>query len=339
MSELIQKLKDRFGVAKLAVGGFVILIVVAVFVEYFAGGMGGDHYRVDLMEAREESMVAPTMSGGGFSGKIVLRGAYDGDMAQNTIVIPSPGPWPGAPASTPVVPIVDRKIIKNGSLDLLVKQAESATRSISAIAARLDGFTDASNVYEVSDGIKAASVTIRVPADNFNKAFDEIKKLAVKVRYENTSAQDVTAIFTDLDAQLKNYRAEEEQYQEIMKRAVKIEDVLNVASRLADVRGRIERLQGELNLLSRQISMSTISVSLTSEAEVEVFGIVWRPLTVLKQAAKNALSDLAGFVDYLIAGIVRLPVFLLKLAVFVGIIFVLWQIVVRLSVRYFERKK
>ncbi|MFA6552542.1 MAG: DUF4349 domain-containing protein, partial [Candidatus Paceibacterota bacterium] len=112
----------------------------------------------------------------------------------------------------------------------------------------------------------------------------------------------------------------------IMSRAVKIQDVLDVSSRLADVRGRIERTQGQMNYLSRQVAMSTITVSLTSQAEVEVFGIVWRPLTVLKQAAQNLIADLAGFVDYLVYLLFKLPILILRLALFVFILWAIWKL-------------
>lgn len=255
------------------------------------------------------------------------------------VATPSVSPMPpiyDTPASSATVP-ADKKIIRNGSLNLLVKGAETASSEISKIAEANDGFVENSNIYEVSEGVKSGSISIRVPSKNFNTVMEAIKAIAVKVTNENVSSNDVTAQYVDLEAQVKNYRAEEKQYQEIMARAVKIEDILNVASRLADVRGRIERTEGQLNYLSRQVDMSTINVSLTAEPEVKVFGIVWRPLTVLKQAFKSMLTELTGFIDWLIRFIFMIPVYILRIAVIAIVICVLWKIILIVKRKMFPQ--
>lgn len=283
-----------------------LLAVLIVFAVLFSGG------------AMKQSRVT--------SGSVFTNDGYYAEEASLDSVSRMKAPtYGGAPASTPSLP-ADKKIIKNGSLSLLVKNADESIANISAIAGQNGGFVENSSVYEASEGVKSGSVTVRVPSSGFDQTMSAIKDLAVKVKNENTNSRDVTAEYIDLEAQIKNYQAEERQYQAIMDRAVKIEDVLNVASRLADVRGRIERTQGQLNYLSRQVDMSTISVSLTAEPEVKVFGIVWRPLTVLKQSAKSLLADLAGFVDWAIKFVFKIPVYLLRLAVAVVIVWALWRI-------------
>jgi len=246
-------------------------------------------------------------------------------------IAPMPPSYNPNPA-TPELPS-DKKIIKNGSLNLLVKSADSAATLIESIAVSNGGFIQNSDIREVSEGVKSGSVSVRIPSANFTVVMEAIKKIAVKVNWESVNSSDVTAQYVDLEAQLKNYRAEEKQYQDIMVRAVKIDEILNVASRLSDVRGRIERTEGQLNSLSRQVSMSVISVNLTAEPEVKVFGIVWRPLTVVKQAFKSMLTDLAGFVDWLIMFVFKVPVYILRLAVAVLIAFALWRVIV-----WFKRK-
>jgi hypothetical protein len=224
-------------------------------------------------------------------------------------------------ASTPALPF-DKKIIKNGSLNLIVNNTEESILKINDIAKSFEGFLENSNVYEVSDGVKSGNITVRVPSKNFTSAMEAFKKVAVKVSNESVSSNDVTAQYVDLEAEVKNYKAEEIQYREIMSKAVKIEDVLNVSAKLAEVRGKIDRTQAQINYLSRQVEMSTISLSLTGESEVKIFGIVWRPFTVLKQSIRNLFADLANLADWIIGFIFRLPVLIIKLVLFVLVIFV-----------------
>lgn len=244
------------------------------------------------------------------------------------------------PVSTRVVEgeLTQRKVIKTGSLSLLVKKAEDVAGQIRELAARLGGFIADSRIYEVSANVKSGSVVIRVPADRFDEALDGVKKLAVKVERENVSASDVTEQFIDLEAQLKNLRAEEAQYLEIMKRAYTIEDTLKVSERLSSVRGRIEQIQGQLQYLSRQIDMATITVSLTAEADLEVFGLRWRPLFVVKQALRDMLSGLTSYTDALIRFVFRLPVILLWLATILVILFGVWKLGRRIWLRFFASR-
>lgn len=230
------------------------------------------------------------------------------------------------PASTAASQLTERKVIKNGSLSLLVKNAEQASKDIQSIAERWGGFVASANIYEITKGTKAGSVTIRVPADKFNQTFEEIKKLAVKVERENINTQDITEQYIDLEARLKNLKAEEEQYLEIMKKAQEIQDILNVASRLSEVRGRIEQIEGQLKYLAQQVDLASVSVELTEEADAEIWGIRWRPLYVVKQALRNLLNGLTGYADAMIGFLFRLPVILLWLATIALLIVVVWKI-------------
>src|SRR3989338_1537419 len=229
--------------------------------------------------------------------------------------------------------LANRKFVRNGSLSLLVKKAEEASKAIQDIADRLSGFVQSAQVYEVSSGVQSGSVTIRVPSDYFDEAIGEIKKLAVKVERESATAQDVTEQFVDLEARLKNLRAEETQYLEIMKRASTVQDTLTVSQRLYDVRGRIEQIEGQLKYLTEQIDMSVITVSLTEEADVEVFGIQWRPLYAVKRAVRNMISGLATSVDFIVSIIFFLPVILLWALLIVLAGALLWRLI-----RWVQRK-
>lgn len=234
---------------------------------------------------------------------------------------------PSAPPSEPTTGAPDnRKVIRNGSLSLYVKDAAATVGAIAKIAEEQKGFVEQSNLYEVREGVKNGSVTIRVPSVSFDDAREAIKLLAIKVLHEMTTSSDVTAQFVDLEGQLKNLRAEETQYVAIMKNAVKIEDVLKVAEQLASVRGRIEQSQGQMNYLSRQIEMSTITVELTAEETVQVTGFIWRPWTVVKQEAQDLLKSLAGFADFLIAFVFAIPVLVIKVLFWLIVLGVVWKI-------------
>jgi len=220
---------------------------------------------------------------------------------------------------------VDRQIIKNGSLDLVVDNTEESIDDITVIAKGNDGFVENVNVYESGKDKKRGNVTVRVPAEKFDTVFDALKDLAIKVTSENINTRDVTEEFIDIEARLKSEKEAEAQYLLVLNRAFSIEDILAVREKLTQTRQNIERYQGRLNYLSRQIDMSTISVSLTSEAEVQVFGIIWNPLTVVKQSLQAMFVGFANYVNFFIALVFVIPVLLVWGITVLAILWVLWK--------------
>jgi len=220
--------------------------------------------------------------------------------------------------------LAERKVTKNGELEILVTDAEISAKKIADKTLQLGGIIQNTNIREVEEGVKSGTIIVKVPADKFTEAFAAFKNYGIKVERESTNAQDVTERYIDLEAQLKNLRAEEERYLEVMNRAFTVEDILKVSQYLSRVRGQIERLEGQLKYLNRQVDMSTITTYLTAEAEVEVFGLRWRPLYEMKKSFRNLLEGLQTYVNAAISFIFYLPVLLLWI---LSIVIIVWVVV------------
>jgi hypothetical protein len=115
-----------------------------------------------------------------------------------------------------------------------------------------------------------------------------------------------------MQARLKTLKATEEQYLEILKKAVKIDDILNVSQYLSNVRTQIEQLQGEMNYLSRQVDMSIITVYLTSEPDVNPAGVIWNPKTTALDAMRDFMQTVFASGNIIIRMVLfYLPIFIL----------------------------
>lgn len=213
-----------------------------------------------------------------------------------------------------------RKIIRNGSLDLLVNDVGQSVDKIGSLATAAGGFVEKST--QTNSGSHAASVTLRIPAARLDQVIAQIKALATTVDRESVEANDVTREYIDLDARLRNAQAEETQYLLILKRATTIKDTLDVTEKLSDVRGRIEQLQGQMKFLTAQIDMSTLEISLRAEADATVAGIHWRPLRQAKVAVSEMVAGLADWVDSVIAFFINLPLIAVWLLSVVALIWV-----------------
>lgn len=207
----------------------------------------------------------------------------------------------------------DKKVIKNGSITMKVDRAEDAAGEISNIAKNNSGEVFSSDFYESSSGARTGNITVKVPVDKFETAYDEIKKVASLVVRESTSSQDVTEQYTDLQSRLKNKQAEEQSFVKILDQAGKIEDILKVTKELARVRGEIEVYQGRIKLLESQTDMATINISLSEDPEITVTDS-WRPFQVLKDSVNYLVKSIQNFIDFIIVLVVRvIPVIVLYL--------------------------
>lgn len=182
---------------------------------------------------------------------------------------------------------IDRKIVKTGYLTLEVDNTVEAMNGVAAVAKELGGYVVSSNKHE-DDSTTYGRVSIRVPAERFDEAFDRLRKLAIAVPYENTDSRDVTEEYTDLEAQLRNLEATEAQYLALLEKAETVEDILAVQRELSYVRGEIERIKGRMQYLERTSDMSLIEVNLQETKPLGQTG--WTALQTLKSAARGLIT-------------------------------------------------
>jgi len=207
---------------------------------------------------------------------------------------------------------IDRKIVKNGDMTLEVNDITVAITGVAAVAKDLNGYVVSSNKSGDQD-ITYGQISIRVPADRFDEAFDKLRQLAVNVPNESTNSQDVTEQYTDLQAQLRNLQATEAQYLEILKKAEKVEDILAVQRELSNVRGQIEQIQGRIQYLDRTSDMALINVNLQKTKPLG--GTAWSALETLKSAARGLVSFGKVLADILIWLAIFSPVWIIILLV------------------------
>jgi uncharacterized protein DUF4349 len=91
----------------------------------------------------------------------------------------------------PQAPAADRKMVRTSSIDLVAKNPADTAEKIRQIAERLGGFLVNSSSSGEQDA-SSASLTVRVPADRFEEARAEIRKMGLRVETERVQAQDVT---------------------------------------------------------------------------------------------------------------------------------------------------
>jgi hypothetical protein len=209
---------------------------------------------------------------------------------------------------------------------LTVVDVRTAAEEIRRITEAGRGEIDNLEITEGGGGSVSATLVVRVPASGLEIALTEYKKLAVRTDHEQVSGRDVTREFYDNEAHMRNLRAEEQQYLTIMKQAHTVSDTLEVSEKLSDVRDRIERLQAQIQVMTHDIEMSAVRITLTQESDTRVLGIRWRPLYNAKIATRELLVGLGEWTDWVVAVLIKLPLILLWALTVGALLWVVWKI-------------
>jgi len=196
-------------------------------------------------------------------------------------------------------------VIQNVDLSIVVPDPEIKMTEIGKMAVEMGGFVVSSNLYqnERSNGssIPEGSITIRIPAEILDEALDEIKADVVEVRNQNRIGQDVTQDYIDLNSQLHSLQAAAAQLEEIMKKAEKTDDVLNVFTQLQYYNQQIDMIKGQIQYYEQASALSAVSITLIAEATIQPIEIGgWKPEGVVRDAIQSLIEFWQGFVDFMI---------------------------------------
>ena len=203
---------------------------------------------------------------------------------------------------------LERKIIRNAALTVEVTSPGDAQHKIVSIAESHQGFVVTSEATQRASDDRTkpemtVTLSVRVPAAQFNQVMDEIRAVGARVIQEKVTGQDVTEEFMDLEARIKNQKALELQFLEIMKRAGKVDDALSVQRELAEVRTEIEKLEGRRRFLENQSSLSTINVTLQPPTQIVNATGFWYSV---RSAFSDGVDVATGIVLFLIRAIIAL---------------------------------
>jgi len=254
-------------------------------------------------------------------------GAASGQAGQSAQTLPPLGPLPS----------LDRMIVKTGSVTLQVTELATAVQRVNAAIAGIPGAyvaasstsyraepkpMDQTAAAQAREGIivpprpepvpapgQTATLTLKVPVDAFGELMMRLRDLGTPLS-EQVGTQEVTEEYVDLEAQVRNLEATEQQYIRFLERAQRIEELLPIQQRLTEVRNQIERLRGRMTLLQRRADSSTITVSLVVPVEKGGTGTAGEPRVVrtLREAFGGLAIALQGVLDVAVyLGVYALP--------------------------------
>lgn len=155
---------------------------------------------------------------------------------------------------------VDRKLIKDGSVSFETNDIKATRKQIFESVKKYDGYISSDQEDKYSYRI-SNTIVIRVPFKNFDLLLSDATKGVSKFDSKNIEVKDVTEEFLDVQARLKTKKELEKRYLQLLKKANKVTEILEVERQIGNLRSEIESIEGRLKYLENRVSLSTIRIT------------------------------------------------------------------------------
>lgn len=174
---------------------------------------------------------------------------------------------------------MNRKIIRIGEMDFEVDSYEVAVLNITRLIVQIKGaFVSDTKSAQLASGKLHGYVIVRMPPQFLDQFLLDVRRELGKIgelKAQRINSQDVTKQYTDIESALKAARTMEERILSIIKTGKgEIKDLITAENALGEWRTKIEKLEGEMRYYSNQVSLSTMTISLSERALQTPFALV-----------------------------------------------------------------
>ena len=157
-----------------------------------------------------------------------------------------------------------RRIIRNARMSLQVPDVLAAKDRVEAMIRTVRGLISNASINQDAS-VPSAQLILWVPAEGLEQVIEELNTLGKALNLE-VFTNDVTEQYFDMESRVRNLKIQEERLLALYEREVKkLDEILQVEREVQRVRTEIEQLEGRKRLWDRQISLSTIEVTIIQE--------------------------------------------------------------------------
>ena len=218
---------------------------------------------------------------------------------------------------------VERKLIRNVSMNLETREFDALTKSISDAVTFFGGYMEQSDVsgnslyWSDERSSRCSNLTARIPENKLDAFLTEVSGQG-NVTYKNESVQDVTLQYTDITSRKKTLQMEQDRLWELLEKAESIDAVIALEARLSEVRYQLESIESQLRTLDNQIVYSTVYLSIQEVQVLTSTDPDTIPVRIQKGLSRSLNTLKISSIDFLVWFISSLPI----LAVFAVLVFI-----------------
>ena len=248
------------------------------------------------------------------------------ELSQETVLsqeVSNPGTDPARTSDETSPAPVERKLIRNVSMNLDTREFDALTKSISDAVTFFGGYIEQADVsgnslyWSGERSSRYSNITARIPENKLDAFLTEVSSQG-NVTYKNESVQDVTLQYTDITSRKKTLQMEQERLWELLETAESVDAVIALEARLSEVRYQLESIESQLRTLDNQIVYSTVYLSIQEVQVLTSTDPDTIPVRIQKGLSRSFNTLKISSVDFLVWFISSLPI----LAVFAVLVFI-----------------
>jgi len=265
-----------------------IILLMAIFLLVGCSSANED-YKVALPESMEIMEMGEMSAGGGYA-----------KMADSA---------PRANSAMPDIAMPNRKMIKNGNMNIETTAFDESIDVIFTKIEELGGFIESYSVYGKGDTFnpRSAYMQVRIPEEEFNNFIDDTADFGVATS-KSIDVQDITDQYVDTELRIKSLETQRDRLLELLKEAGTLTELFEIEKELNNVIYELELAQGSLNKYDSLLDFSTIDITVREvyeyvDAHPEPVTFMDRIIQAFKDSFKNLFaviqSAIVAFVLYL----------------------------------------
>lgn len=216
-----------------------------------------------------------------------------------------------------------RKWIITVNMSAETEDLDALMEALNGKISGLGGYVEDQDSYNgsmySSRRYRSASLTVRIPAQRVDEFTEEMSGIA-NVVSTSLSREDITLSYVATESRVNALQTEEARLLELMEQAETMADLLEIESRLTDVRYELENRASQLRLYDNQVDYATIYLSID---EVQEYTPVEEP-TVWERISGGFVSSIKGvgngLLDLLVWVLAKSPYLVILGGVTVGVV-------------------
>ena len=257
---------------------FALMLALAMLTTLLTGCGGGSKAEMDMAAPME----SPGAAADGYYGVV-----NDSAASQNQVA-------------------GDQKLIKRVSMEAETEDLDSLLPQVTGKVTQLGGYIETQELHNgsayASYRSRSVSMTVRIPAEKLGEFTSQVEGVSNVISYTE-SAEDVTLQYVDTESRVKALEVEQQRLLELLQNAETMADLLEIESRLTDVRYELESYASQLRALENKVSYATVNLYIRQVkvyTEVEPQSVWQRIGSGFKENLVDIGEDLTDFFVWLV---------------------------------------
>lgn len=219
-----------------------------------------------------------------------------------------------------------QKLIYTCNIKMQSKTFENTMQAIKALIEEYNGFVESEKLsdnsyswyysdYEKNGATLSASLTIRIPADNYTEFLNAMSGHG-KILSKSENVQNITKQYSETSSKIIMLEKEEQMLLEMMEKCTTIAEMITVEERLARVQQQLVSYRNTLSGMDSSVAFSTIYLSLDEVVEYQPDPIK-DPSFIerVMDAVKDSASSFAEAAEELFITIIYLAPYIVIVAI------------------------